>query len=439
MKPIRLIIAAVVLLALGGVVWWSNKDEAAKEAKPPADTSPQILALTEADIQKIEIHQKEGDVTTVLEKKGGTWSITAPKPLAADQSAVGAMTGATVNLRADRLLEDATDLASFGLAPPAVSLTFTDKNGKATKLLIGDANPTGSDVYAKVDGDNKVYTMSSSHKVEFDRSSKDLREKHLLISQQDKTTGLEVAAKGQTIGFSHAGEDWQIVKPKTFRADGTQVEEILRKVRDATMDTDATDPAKVTAGFNGGQPVATITLTDPSGSKTLEIRKNKDDCYAKSSMLEGVYKANKDLCDGLDKNLDGYRNKKLFDFGFSNPTRLEFKDGAKTLVYEKSGDTWKSAGKDMDRIGVQNLIDKLRDASASKFVDSGFTTPAIEIAVTAGKHNERVQISSDKGMYFGHREGDSSVYQIDANTVDDLRGAATGIQPATDNKKQDKK
>jgi hypothetical protein len=155
-------------------------------------------------------------------------------------------------------------------------------------------------------------------------------------------------------------------------------------------------------------------------------------------MLEGVYKANKDLCDGLDKALVAYRNKKLFDFSFSDPSKIEFKDGAKAVIYEKSGDAWKSAGKTMDSVGIQNLIDKLRDVSASKLVDTGFTTPTIEIGVVAGKFNEKVQISTNNGMFFARREGDMTTYQVEPTTVADLRSAANGIQPAPD-KKQDKK
>jgi hypothetical protein len=442
MKPIRLLIAAVILAGLAGAVWWSNKQEAAKEAKAPVDTTPKILALEEPGIQAIEIHQRDANVTTVLKREGaGKWSITAPKPLAADQGSVASITAAVANLRADRLLDDpGSDLASFGLDPAAVSVTFTDKSGKATKLLIGEATPTGNNVYAKVDGDNRVYTMASSHKTDLDKASKDLRERHLLISEQDKTAGLEVTAKGQSISFAHAGDTWQILKPKALRADGTQVEEVLRKVRDATMDAEAAekDAAKVAAGFAGATPVATVRVTDPAGPKTLEIRKGKDDCYAKSSMLEGVYKANKDLCDGMDKQLDAYRNKKLFDFGFNDPTRVEFKDGAKNAVYEKGKDGWTSGGKAMDSIAIQNLIDKLRDASASKLVDSGFTAPTMEIGITAGKLNEKVQIAAVNGMFFAHREGDSTTYQVEPSTVEDLRSAAGGIQPASD-KKQDKK
>jgi hypothetical protein len=441
MKPIRLLIAVVVLAGLGGVVWWSNKSEAAKEAKPPVDTTPQILALSEPDIQSIEIHHRDGDVTTVLKRDGtGKWSIIAPKSLAADQGAVSGITSAITNLRADRILEESgTDLASFGLDPPLVSINFTDKNGKSTKLLIGEATPTNTDVYAKVDGDKRVYTMLTSHRTEFDKASKDLRERHLLMAEQDKTSSVEVTSKAQTIVFAHSGDTWQILKPKTLRADGTQVEEVLRKVRDATMDPAAEDAAKVAAGFASGQPVATVKITDPAGPKTLEIRKNKDDCYAKSSMLDGVYKTNKDLCEGMDKPLEAYRNKKLFDFGFADPTRVEVKDGAKDTAYEKTNDGWKSGGKVMDAVAIQNLIDKLRDASASKLVDTGFTTPTFEIAIAAGKFNEKVQISSTNGMYFGHRDGDATVYQIESSTVDDLRSAAGGIQPSIENKKQDKK
>ena len=40
-------------------------------------------------------------------------------------------------------------------------------------------------------------------------------------------------------------------------------------------------------------------------------------------MVEGIYKVASDLGDGLDKRLDDFRNKKLFDFGFSDPTKVE--------------------------------------------------------------------------------------------------------------------
>ena len=91
----------------------------------------------------------------------------------------------------------------------------------------------------------------------------------------------------------------------------------------------------------------------------------------------------------------------------------------------------------MDAVAIQNLIDKLRDASATKFVDSGFTTPVTEITVVSndGKLTEKVSISQSNNMYYARRDGDATIYQMDSMVVDDIRKAASGIQPSVENKK----
>ena len=141
-----------------------------------------------------------------------------------------------------------------------------------------------------------------------------------------------------------------------------------------------------------------MTVTDPAAQQTLEVRKSKDDYYAKSSVVEGVHKVTAAISTKFfDKTLDDFRNKKMFDFGFNDPTRIEFKDGGKTVAVEKSGDKWISPAR-LESHGfhiVQALIDKLRDLAASKFVDTGFTTPSIDITVVSidGKRTEKVEIA----------------------------------------------
>ena len=86
MKVARLLIAALVLAGLGGVVWWSNKSEAAKATKADPKAAPKILELKDADIKQIEIVHHEGETTVVKKDASGKWSITAPQALAADQT-----------------------------------------------------------------------------------------------------------------------------------------------------------------------------------------------------------------------------------------------------------------------------------------------------------------------------------------------------------------
>jgi hypothetical protein len=434
MKFARLLIAAAVLAGLGGVLWWSNRSEEAKVGKPDPKAAPKILELKEGDIKQIEIRHRDGETTVVKKDNAGKWSITAPQPLAADQTAVGAITSAVVSLSSDRMVDaNASNLPSYGLDPPRVAVTFTMADGKTYTLRVGEDTPTEGNTYAMLDGDKRLFTIASFGKSALDKQSKDLREKHLLVFDQDKLSRVELEAAGKTpLEFGRAGADWQILKPKPMRADAFQVDELVRKLKDASMDTE-TDPKAAASAFAGGQKTAIARVTGAEGTRTLEIHKAKDDYYAKSSMLDGAYKITKEIGDGLNKSPDDFRNKKVFDFGFSDPTRIEIKDGGQSKVIEKSGENWTSGGKTMDSISVQNLIDKLRDMAATKFVDSGFAAPTLEVTVVSndGKRTEKVQFAAAGANFLARRENDSSLYQLDAKNVSDVRQAAAGVQEAT--------
>jgi len=206
----------------------------------------------------------------------------------------------------------------------------------------------------------------------------------------------------------------------------------------------AADAKEAAAAFAAGQKTATAKITTADGVLTFEVRKSKDEYYAKSSMLDGAYKVTKEVGDGLNKSIEDFRNKKVFDFGFSDPTRIEITDAGMTKTIEKSGENWTSGGKTMDSISVQNLIDKLRDLAATKFVDSGFTKPALEVTVTSndGKRTEKVQFAAAGMNFLGRRENDSSLYQVDFNAVQGLREAVYGVRepapppPTKDGKKK---
>lgn len=431
MQGFRLLIAAVVLAALAGALLWSNKEKAKEATKPAADAPPKIIALTDSEIKQIEIKKRGGDDTVVQRGNGGKWEITQPKPYGADQEAANSLATSAATVNADRVVEDkATDLKQFGLDSPAIEFDITKKDGKTQKLLIGDDTPGGSGVYARLDGDPRVFTIASYTKSNFDKTSKDLRDKRLLAFEQDKLSRIELQAKKQDIEFGRSKDEWQILKPKPMRADGLQVEELVRKLKDAKMDLSVSeeDAKKAAAAFASGTPVATVKITDPSGTHEMQIRKKGEDYYAKSSGTEGVYKVAADLGTGVDKSVDDFRNKKLFDFGFSDPNKIEMHDGTKTYSFQKSGEKWMSNGKEMDSTSVQSFLDKLRDLSATKFADTGFGTPTIDITVTSndGKRVEKVLIAKP----LAKRENEPALYELDGKNIDDLQKAASDVKPA---------
>src|SRR6267143_6425016 len=153
MKIYRLIIAGVVLAALTGALYRSNRRKAETSPVAAADTPPTILTLKEGDISRIALKKKSADELVLAKSASGKWKITAPKPLEAEQGAVSGMLSTASSLTAERLIEEkAGNLKPYGLTEPELEADITVQD-KTHKLLIGDSTPAGNAVYARLDGD----------------------------------------------------------------------------------------------------------------------------------------------------------------------------------------------------------------------------------------------------------------------------------------------
>jgi hypothetical protein len=440
MKPRNLLIAAIILAALSGGVWWAKRHPE-PSSTGATSTSPKLVDIPESQVQSVDI-QKKGGATVDLARRDGKWQITAPESWPADQDAASSLVSSLSPVSADSVVEDnATNFANYGLNHPSLTVTVHEKGGKTQEIAFGDDVPAGSLVYARVGNQPKVYAVSSSVKSSFDKTPNDLRDKRLLTFDSNKVTRIELVDGKSDIEFGKNNQnDWQIVKPQPYRADNFQVEELLRKLSDAKMDLSgsADDAKKAEAAYASGQPAGIAKVTDAAGTQTLDVRKNKDDYYAKSSVVKGDYKISADLGKELGKSLDDFRNKKIFDFGFSDPTKIEVQQGGNTKTYIRSGTDWKLNGKTMDAGAVQAFIDKLRDLAATSFVTTGFTTPEDTITVTSndGKRVEKAEFSKTANGYIARRANEPSLYQLDAKAVNDMLEAGNAIKPAAPQKKK---
>lgn len=437
-----LLAATGVLAALAVLMWWSQKTKQNEPDKAATDT-PKLVSVPEDQVTRIEVKRTAGE-TTILERKDGQWALTAPKPLRADQDAATTLVSSASSLSSDQVVYDKppANLDEFGLKRPSVEVILTQKDGKQKTIEIGDEAPTGSSYFVKVAGDPRIFTIASFNKQALDKTGNDLRDKRLLTFDQNKLTRVELTAKGQTLEFGKNNQsEWQIVKPQPVRADGALVDELVRKLGDAKMDALATadDVKKAEQGFNAGAPVGVVRVTDAAGTEQIVVHRGADKTYyATSSVIEGVHKLDNDLGEMLAKGLDGFRNKKLFDFGWTEPSKVEVRDGDKTWTWTKAGQDWLAGAKKVDPSTVQAVIDELRGLSATKFPPGGFTSPALDLTVTSesGKRVERVQLSNTGKSWFARRENEPSVYEIDASAVDSLRKAVTGVKEAAPERKK---
>ena len=429
----KLLIAAVLLAALSGVLWWSNKHpDWGKEKKDEAAAAPVLLNVSDTALEHIDI-QKKDTAKVSLERKSGKWTVTAPESYPADQDAVSSIASALSSVSADSVVDDKPgDVAKYGLTNPALTVSIHEKGGRSDQLIFGDEIPGGSLNYLRVGGNAKVYAVASSLKTSFDKSLNDLRDKRLLTFEQGQLTRVDLTSGKSNIEFGkNSQSEWAIVQPQPYRADNFQVEELLRKLSEAKMDLAVTpaDAEKAQKSFSSGKPVASVKLIDSNGTQTFDLHKSGDDYFGKSSVVPGSFKLSADLGKQLEKPLDEFRNKKIFDFGFSDPTRIEIQG----KTYTKSASDWKVDGKAMDAAAVQALIDQLRELAATSFATDGFTTVSASTTIVSndGKRTEKAEFSKTSDGYLARRGSEPGLYRVDAKALNDILEASTKVKPAT--------
>ena len=417
MDPKRLIVGAVLLLGLSGALWWSNKQEPKPAAS--AEDAPKVLEIPQDQIARIEIRRMGADPVVLV--KGVNWTIDAPKKLPADGDAVGAIVASLAVLSSERLVNDKTaDFAPYGLKSPLLTLVAGRKDGKTHTLHFGDSAPSGSAVYARVEGEQRLFLVSSSTKSGLEKTWRDLRDKRLLPFDSDKLTRVEL---GPIEFAKNNANAWTIMKPQALRADNFAAEELVRKLKDARMEVtnDMEAEAALPAKFAAAKAVGIAKVTDQKGTMQIEVRVGKEkDYYAKSSAIEGIFQTTAELGEGLAKGLDDFRNKKLFEFGFNQPESVEVKQGGTAYLFTKSGADWKRDGKTMNPGSVQQLIDRLRELTATKFAVSG--GGAVEAEYTAGK--EKVIVNKQGDVYYARRANEPEVYVLDAKAVSEIKDLA---------------
>ncbi len=434
-----LAIACLVLLTLSVGLFWSGRHKPSKAAATAAK-GPVILKVDPANVTAVTIRSKDEGTLTLKKQDTEKWQIDAPKKLPADQDVVTGLLSNLSPLTAERVIENrATNLKNFWLYQPALELDITARNRAEQKLLLGDDTPTGDSAYAMLAGDPRIFTVFRFNKTELDKGLNDLRDKRLITVDPEKVSRIELIRNGQDMEFGRNADNWQILKPGPYREDLSAADGLLYALTGARMNLTGTGSQDADREFSEGTPVAIAKITGEAGTQTLELRKNKDNYFAKSSIVDGSYLVDTSLADAVNKDLYYFRNKTVFDFSYNEPNKVDLQisgaksgAGSQSWYLVRSGNDWWLDGKKMDADSVESLVSSLRALTASKFVTAGFTTPQIIATVTSGngKHVEKVMIAKSGADYLAKREDDPTLYVVDAGAVEGIQSAANKIKPA---------
>lgn len=451
----------LLVLALGVAAYAyfveSKKDLSDTSTLPKAT---KVFTVEAAKIEEVEVKAASGDVTR-LKKSGNDWQIVAPEPMEADQAAVSSLVSSFESLETSKTIdENPATVKPFGLDPPraTVGVRVTGETGMK-RLQIGDKTVTGGDLYARVEGQPKVFLIGATADDTLNRTAFDLREKSVLKFDRDKADALKLEpAAAPALSFAKKGGDWRLTLPVDAKADFATVDGLVGKLNQLKMKSlvapeGAKDLKKY--GLDKPQAVATIGVGSTRASLAIGSKLEDGSLYARDLSRPIVFSVDATLLDDLKKKADAFRMKDLFEFRSFTALGLDVTRGGENFSFAKQkaappasspanpsappppAETWKQTkpvAKDVDQTKFDDLLTNLANLKVEKFADKPLSAGETFVFTArfgdeSSPKTERVTFRQSGDVIHAIREGETGaavVPKADFQKVVDGLKALTG-------------
>lgn len=107
-------------------------------------------------------------------KENDIWYFESDKSLEISQSDLKNMVTYICSISPSKVISDPSGLEEYGLDNPANTISFTTTDGVTQTLYIGDYFDMDGTNFARIDGDNNVYTVASYYANTFAKNVSDL-------------------------------------------------------------------------------------------------------------------------------------------------------------------------------------------------------------------------------------------------------------------------
>jgi len=422
----------VILIALfGGLLAYLYFVDAKKPVEQTEEKAKVFAGVEPDKIDELKVSTVAGGVAR-LQKGADGWKLTEPAAAKADESEVNGITSNLSSLTVERVVDEAPrNLGDYGLKEPVIEVSFKSKGDKAFRTLqLGTKTPTGSDMYAKLANEKKVFLVQGYLESTFNRQPFDLRDKKILSIDRDKVDRLEVVNGDSTILVTKGAGDWKLASPVEARGDFGSIEGLVSRLQSAEMKSIVVENATDMKQYGLDKPAVLVTIGLGSARAQLGLgaKTDKGDVYARDLSKTMVVTVAPDLLTELQKGANDLRRKDIFEFRAFNLTRIELTHGTTTLVAEKvkgkgkdAADTWQNAAtkKALDAAKFEAFLTKLAGFRAQSFADpkakTGLDQPVLSVKATYddGKKTESVKIGRVGSDVFAGRPDEPGAGKLD--------------------------
>jgi hypothetical protein len=399
----------LLFIGLGAYVYFTEY-RGQEERQKQAEAKKKALQIEDKDITEISLIYPDRTISGV--KKGEKqWQMTSPAGVEADSDEWQMLASDIPRIeREDTAVQNAQDLAPFGLKDPRVTVTAKTKDGKTIEILFGADNPRKTFTYAKLGNSNDVFLTASNWEKTFTKTTSDLRNKKVLDFETDDVDSVKVTDGSKELEAQKSGDNWQLKKPIETLADSGDISTFISSIRFARA-TGFPDPGIDAKAAGLDQPAMKITLHDGKAKtdRMLLIGKMTEGnkYYARDASRDTIFIVDKEIPEKVKRPIFEWRDKSLTRIDHDKTDKIEIQHGPDLIAMQKSGSDWKLAdSRKLQWDKVSGMLNALDFEKAKDIIDSpkslgmyGLDKPTLQVVLRQGSNElTRVDFGADSKM-----------------------------------------
>jgi hypothetical protein len=405
------------------------------------------------DVEEIVV--RKGDAETLrLKRAGGAWSLTAPVSATADARAADDLASSLATLRVEREIEaNPQKPADFGLAPPAVEVTFKAK-GQERTVRLGAKSPSGVWAYAQEGGKPAVLLVPEGLLKDAQKPPSEFRDRTLLAFERKDVKTVEVRGPaGQVVVAAgvKGADEWQLTAPLATGADREAITGLLEKLRAAKIKEFVTDAPKNPAEYGLDRPTRITLGVGEEASRTARTLRfgkavpDKKGVYVQREGDGAVLLAEDELAKAVPASPTALRDKTVFVYDRGKLERVELESPKGKVALALQDGKWRITAPvtlRADEGAMSQVLFKARDLRAREFVAEdakrlgayGLDKPQIRISVWEKEAKEPKILllaparEKDRAYATALGQGASGVAAVDAAALVDLARGVTDLR-----------
>jgi len=315
-----------------------------------------------------------------LERREGRWRIAQPIDFAADTFAADGAASAITQLRSDSVIEEPRPPEVYGLGDGASTVRFA-VGGVEKTLRIGGETPVGSNSYASIEGDKRVFTVASYQLSSFKKKLEDFRDRRILDFDPAAVRRVAVSWPGGRAVVERSDAGWRMLEPVSAPADADAIDDLLSHLSFLRADSFVDEPGSdEKMGLAPPQFAVELELAgEAEGAEPETLRfavggvdESGSERFARGS-TGSHYLISQRSFDEFPRKVVAYRDRRLAEFESEDAARIELGFHSATgetvgVTLTRDGGAWVSSAEPVDPDRVEALVDALARLHADDIV-----------------------------------------------------------------------